>query len=133
MLELFLDLEASEEQFEAPFLYGSAKNGYAMKDPSESSEDMIVLLDTIMEKIAAISAAKLQAKIGRTLPVIVDDVGEADEDGDIGATARSQADAPEIDGNVFLRNVSADLKPGDIVQAEIEDADEHDLFGVPTA
>ena len=87
----------------------------------------------IMEKTAAISAAKLQAKIGRTLPVIVDDVGEADEDGDIGATARSQADAPEIDGNVFLRNVSADLKPGDIVQAEIEDADEHDLFGVPTA
>jgi len=52
VLELFLDLEASEEQFEAPFLYGSAKNGFAVTDPSESSEDMVVLLDTIMEKIA---------------------------------------------------------------------------------
>src|SRR3546814_8544019 len=52
----------------------------------------------IMEKTAAISAAKLAAKVGRTLPVIIDEVGEADDDGSIGATGRSQADAPEIDG-----------------------------------
>lgn len=84
----------------------------------------------IMEKTAAISAAKLQAKIGRTLPVIIDAVGEPDEDGDIGATGRSQADAPEIDGAVHLREVPASLKPGDIVNVTIEDADEHDLFGV---
>jgi len=57
-------------------------------------------------------------------------VGEADEDGDIGATGRSQADAPEIDGNVFLRNVPETLGPGDIVEAQVEDADAHDLFGV---
>lgn len=84
----------------------------------------------IMEKTAAISAAKLQARIGRTLPVIIDAVGEPDEDGDIGATGRSQADAPEIDGAVHLRNVSGNLQPGDIVTVAIEDADEHDLFGV---
>ncbi|WP_068073163.1 30S ribosomal protein S12 methylthiotransferase RimO [Novosphingobium lentum] len=84
----------------------------------------------IMEKTAAISAAKLAAKVGRVLPVIVDEVGEPDEDGDIGATARSQADAPEIDGNVFLRNVPAGLAPGDIVDVLVEDADAHDLFGV---
>lgn len=84
----------------------------------------------IMEKTAAISAAKLQAKIGRTLPVIIDLVGEPDEDGDIGATGRSQADAPEIDGAVHLRNVSGNLQPGDIVTVAIEDTDEHDLFGV---
>ncbi len=84
----------------------------------------------IMEKTAAISAAKLQAKIGRTLPVIIDAVGEPDEDGDIGATGRSQADAPEIDGAVHLREVPASLQPGDIVNVMIEDADEHDLFGV---
>ncbi|MEY4671948.1 MAG: ribosomal protein methylthiotransferase RimO [Pseudomonadota bacterium] len=84
----------------------------------------------IMEKTAAISAAKLQAKIGRTLPVIIDAVGEPDEDGDIGATGRSQADAPEIDGAVHLREVPASLQPGDIVNVTIEDADEHDLFGV---
>jgi len=85
----------------------------------------------LMQVTARISAAKLQAKIGRTLPVIIDEIGEPDEDGDIGATARSEADAPEIDGNVFLRNVSADLAVGDIIDAVIEDADEHDLFGVP--
>src|SRR3546814_8083326 len=84
----------------------------------------------IMAKTAAISAAKLEAKNGRTLPVIIDEVGEADEDGSIGATGRSQADAPEIDGHVYLRDVAAALKAGDIVDVEIEDADEHDLFGV---
>ncbi|MBO9519543.1 MAG: 30S ribosomal protein S12 methylthiotransferase RimO [Porphyrobacter sp.] len=84
----------------------------------------------IMEVTERISAAKLQAKIGRTLPVIIDEVGEADEDGDIGATGRSQADAPEIDGAVYLRNVPDTLQPGDIVQVTVEDADAHDLFGV---
>jgi ribosomal protein S12 methylthiotransferase len=48
----------------------------------------------------------------------------------VGATARSQADAPEIDGQVFLRNVPASLRPGDFASALIEDADAHDLFGV---
>ena len=83
----------------------------------------------IMEVTERISAAKLAAKVGRTLPVIIDEVGEPDEDGDIGATARSQADAPEIDGQVFLRNVPKSLAPGDFAQAVIEDADAHDLFG----
>ena len=85
----------------------------------------------IMAKCAEISAAKQAAKIGRTIPVIIDEVGEADEDGSVGATARSQADAPEIDGNVFLRDVDPALRPGAILQVMIEDADEHDLFGVP--
>ncbi|MEQ1639828.1 MAG: 30S ribosomal protein S12 methylthiotransferase RimO, partial [Novosphingobium sp.] len=53
-----------------------------------------------------------------------------DEDGDLGATGRSQADAPEIDGAVYLRDVAAGTAAGQIVQARIEDADEHDLFGV---
>ena len=79
----------------------------------------------IMEKTAAISAAKLSAKVGRTLEVIVDEI---DDEG--GANARSKADAPEIDGQVFLRD-AGHLAQGDIVSAKIEDADEHDLFGVP--
>ena len=83
----------------------------------------------IMEVTERISAAKLAAKVGRMLPVIIDEVGEPDEDGDIGATGRSQADAPEIDGAVYLRNVPDSLEPGDIVEAMIEDADAHDLFG----
>ena len=61
--------------------------------------------------------------------MIVDEVGEPDEDGDIGATGRSQADAPEIDGQVFLRNVPASLRPGDVIAALVEDADAHDLYG----
>jgi len=86
----------------------------------------------IMEKTEKISAARLAAKVGRVLPVIIDEVGEPDEDGDIGATGRSQADAPEIDGAVYLRNVPADLAPGAIVQVHIEEADAHDLYGAIT-
>ena len=106
---------------------GAAANDLPGPVPEELKEERY---QRLMERTAAISAAKLGAKIGRVLPVIVDEVGEADEDGDVGATARSQADAPEIDGNVFLRNVPAGLAPGAIVDVLIEDADAHDLFGV---
>ena len=50
-----------------------------------------------------------------------------DEDG---ATCRTKADAPEIDGAVYLRNVPASLKAGDFAQVLVEDADAHDLYGV---
>ena len=106
---------------------GAAANALTDPVPEEVKEERYARL---MELTARISAEKLAAKVGRTLPVIIDEVGEPDEDGDIGATARSQADAPEIDGNVFLRNVPANLEPGDFAEAVIEDSDEHDLFGV---
>lgn len=80
----------------------------------------------LMELTARISAEKLRAKVGRTLDVIIDAVD--DETG--GATGRSQADAPEIDGEVHLRD-AGHLAQGNIVPVVIEDADEHDLFGVP--
>lgn len=51
VLELFLDLDANEEQFGAPFLYGSAKNGYADTTPNTEAEGMVPLLDAIMENI----------------------------------------------------------------------------------
>jgi len=106
---------------------GAAANDLPGAVPEDVKEERFA---RIMAKCAAISAAKLAAKVGRVLPVIVDEVGEPDEDGDIGATARSQADAPEIDGNVFLRNVPPTLAPGDIVPVLVEDSDEHDLYGV---
>ena len=84
----------------------------------------------LMELTARISADRLAEKVGKVLPVIIDEVGEPDRDGDIGATGRSQADAPEIDGNVFLRNVDIATQPGMFVSALIEQTDEHDLFGV---
>lgn len=105
---------------------GAAANDLPGQVPEEVKEERYA---RIMEKTEAISAAKLAAKVGRVIPVIVDEVGEPDEDGDIGATARSQADAPEIDGNVYLRNVPASLKAGDFVDVVVEDADAHDLFG----
>ncbi|MES2495381.1 MAG: 30S ribosomal protein S12 methylthiotransferase RimO [Pseudomonadota bacterium] len=101
---------------------GAPANDLPGAVPEEVKEERYA---RIMDKCAAISAAKLQAKIGRTLDVIIDVA-----DGDGGATGRSQADAPEIDGEVHLRD-AGDLKQGDIVAVEIEDADEHDLFGVP--
>ena len=61
-----------------------------------------------------------------TLDVLIDAVDT--ETG--GATGRSKADAPEIDGEVHLRD-AGHLAPGDIVSATIEDSDEHDLFGIP--
>lgn len=78
-----------------------------------------------MEVQQDISAAKLQAKIGRTISCIIDAV-----DGEGGADARSMADAPEVDGKVFLRDVDEAVKQGDYVQVTVEDADEYDLYGV---
>lgn len=71
-----------------------------------------------------ISAQKLQKKIGKTLDIIIDDVG------DDGAVGRSKADAPEIDGCVYLEGAT-DLQPGSIIQAEVIDADEYDLWAKP--
>ncbi len=105
---------------------GAAANALPDQVPEAVKEERYARTMEVTERI---SAAKLAAKVGRTLPVIIDEVGEPDEDGDIGATGRSQADAPEIDGAVYLRNVPASLAPGDIVNVTIEDADAHDLFG----
>ncbi len=109
---------------------GAQANALPGPVPEEIKEERYA---RVMEVTERISAAKLAAKVGRTIPVIIDEVGEADEAGDIGATGRSQADAPEIDGAVYLRNVAASLAAGDIIEARIEDSDAHDLFGVPTS
>jgi ribosomal protein S12 methylthiotransferase len=81
----------------------------------------------MMELTARISSAKLQAKIGREIDVLIDLA-----DGEGGATGRSKSDAPEIDGEVHLRDALG-AKQGDILRVLVEDADEHDLFGVPVA
>jgi len=97
----------------------------AMEDqvPEEVKQERF---DRIMALSARISADKLARKVGSTIEVLIDAVDE--ETG--GATGRSKADAPEIDGEVHLRDAGA-LQPGHIVLARIEGADDHDLFGVP--
>jgi ribosomal protein S12 methylthiotransferase len=79
--------------------------------------------ERFMTKAQAISEAKLQAKVGRTLDVIVDEV---DQDA---ATCRTMADAPEIDGNLFIDEGHQDLNIGDIVTVEVDEAGEYDLWG----
>ncbi len=106
---------------------GAAANDLSDPVPEAVKEERY---QRLMEVTARISAAKLAAKVDTMIPVIIDEVGEPDEDGDIGATGRSQADAPEIDGAVYLRDVPETLAAGDIVEVAIEDADAHDLFGV---
>ncbi|MEO1959807.1 MAG: 30S ribosomal protein S12 methylthiotransferase RimO, partial [Paracoccus sp. (in: a-proteobacteria)] len=71
----------------------------------------------------AISEAKLAAKIGQRVQVIVDQV-DAD-----GATCRTKADAPEIDGNLFIDQGFEALSPGDIVTVTVDEAGEYDLWG----
>lgn len=78
--------------------------------------------ERFMQVQQEISAARLQAKIGRTLTVLIDEV---DNEGAIG---RSYADAPEIDGLVYL-NGEHNVQPGDRVEVLIEHADEYDLWG----
>lgn len=79
--------------------------------------------ERFMEKAQAISEAKLAAKVGRRLEVIVDEVD------DEGATCRTKADAPEIDGNLFIDEGFEGLAPGDILTVEVEEAGEYDLWG----
>ncbi|WP_327789201.1 30S ribosomal protein S12 methylthiotransferase RimO [Marinimicrococcus flavescens] len=76
-----------------------------------------------MAKQQRISAARLQAKVGRTLEVMVDGT---DEEGNI--VARSQGDAPEVDGCVWLEGAEG-MRPGTILKARITAADAYDLFG----
>ena len=79
--------------------------------------------DHFMEKAQSISEAKLAAKVGKVIQVIVDEVD------DEGATCRTKADAPEIDGNLFIDEGFEGLAPGDIVTVTVEEAGEYDLWG----
>jgi ribosomal protein S12 methylthiotransferase len=79
--------------------------------------------DRFMEKAQAISEAKLAAKVGLQMQVLVDSVDAE------GATCRTKADAPEIDGNLFIDEGFESLKPGDLVDVTVEEAGEYDLWG----
>lgn len=80
-------------------------------------------LQRFMETQAAISANRLQAKVGTRQVVLIDSV-----DGE-NATARSSADAPEIDGVVHVSVDDYEIEAGDFIEVDVVQADEHDLFG----
>ncbi|MCB1363357.1 MAG: 30S ribosomal protein S12 methylthiotransferase RimO [Rhodobacteraceae bacterium] len=79
--------------------------------------------ERFMERAQAVSAAKLAARVGRTVRAIVDDVDAQ------AATCRTMADAPEIDGNLFIDTGFETLKPGDIVSVQVDEAGDYDLWG----
>jgi len=97
---------------------GAAANALPGAVPEELKQER---LERFMVRQAEISATRLQAKVGRRLQVLVDEVGED------GVVARSAADAPEIDGLVFVAD-AREARPGEFIEVEVTEADEHDLW-----
>jgi ribosomal protein S12 methylthiotransferase len=98
---------------------GAAANALPDHVPAEIQEERYA---RFMERAAAISKERLQARVGRRMRVLVDEVGEA------GAVARSAADAPQIDGVVRISEAGK-LRAGDWAEVEIVAADAYDLTG----
>lgn len=99
---------------------GARSNALPDHVPAEVKQER---WDRFMKKSQAISEAKLAAKVGQVIEVIVDEV-DAD-----GVTCRTKADAPEIDGNLFIDTGFEAVKVGDIVTVEVDEAGEYDLWG----
>ncbi len=97
---------------------GAAANALAGAVSEDEKQDR---LERFMEVQAGISADRLAEKIGRRMLVLVDENDES------GSLARSAADAPEIDGTVFIEGEP--LTPGEFVEVEITASGEHDLWG----
>ena len=123
--ELLDFIEAADINRAGCFAYspvdGAAANALPGAVPEAVKEER---RQRFMEKQAEISARLLADKVGDVLPVIIDSV-DADSASAIG---RTPYDAPEIDGVVHISGVSG-IKAGDIVHVNIDDSDDHDLFG----
>lgn len=99
---------------------GARSNALPDHVPEELKEER---WHRFMAKAQEISEAKLAAKVGKRMEVLVDEVD------DEGATCRTKADAPEIDGNLFIDEGFETLKPGDMVTVEVDEASDYDLWG----
>ncbi len=105
------------------FAYSPVKGAKANELPDAVPEEVKQeRVERFMAHQAQISAARLQQRVGKKETVLVDEVVAE------GAVARSKADAPEIDGQVFIDGATH-LKVGDFVTVEMEEADEYDLWG----
>ncbi len=120
--ELLDFLETAQLDRVGAFTYspvdGAAANALPDHVPPEVQQERLARLMQLQEEI---SAKRLAAKVGKTLQVLVDEVDEE------GAIARSAADAPEIDGQVYIDDGQS-LKVGDFVNVRITDSDAHDLW-----
>ncbi|MDH5711342.1 MAG: 30S ribosomal protein S12 methylthiotransferase RimO, partial [Gammaproteobacteria bacterium] len=97
---------------------GAAANELGEPVPEEVKQERLA---RFMEKQIEISAERLKRNIGKEIQVLIDEVGES------GAIARSMADAPDIDGLVYILEAH-DLQPGDRVWVHIDNTDEHDMW-----
>jgi ribosomal protein S12 methylthiotransferase len=97
---------------------GAVANALPDHIPPEVQQVRLARLMLLQEDI---SEQRLKRKIGKTITVLVDEVNEE------GAIARSSADAPEIDGVVYIEN-GQQLSAGDFVEVKITDSDTHDLW-----
>ncbi|NYT47066.1 MAG: 30S ribosomal protein S12 methylthiotransferase RimO [Candidatus Methanofishera endochildressiae] len=105
------------------FAYSPVKGAVANDLPDSVPEEIKQeRLARFMAHQAEISAARLQLRVGRIEQVIIDEVVAE------GAVARSKADAPEIDGQVYIDGATH-LKVGDLVNVEIEEVDDYDMWG----
>ncbi len=98
---------------------GAVANDLPDHVPPEVQQERLARLMWLQEEI---SEERLKRKIGKTMTVLVDEVDEE------GAIARSFADAPEIDGQVYITD-GQHLNVGDMVEVVISDSDTHDLWG----
>jgi ribosomal protein S12 methylthiotransferase len=112
------------------FAYSDVDGAKANELPGQVPEEVKQeRLSRFMEVQERISAAKLQSKVGSMQTVLVDEL-TTDDDDNVIAIARTKADAPEIDGVVYLQDADG-LNPGDFVEVQILGADGHDLVGGP--
>jgi ribosomal protein S12 methylthiotransferase len=120
--ELLDFLDAAQLDRVGAFAYspvdGAAANALPGALPEEVREERKMRLMRHQEDI---STQRLEAKIGRTLTVLVDDIDEE------GAIARSEGDAPDIDGLVYIDD-GHDLEIGEFVEVTVNDCDVHDLY-----
>ena len=100
---------------------GAVANDLPGHVPEEVKQSRYERLMTLQQDI---SAQKLQEKVGKTLTVLVDEIDSAEGI----AICRSYADAPEIDGHVYVDDISAQVKVGQFLTVTIDEASEYDLF-----
>ncbi|WLF85010.1 30S ribosomal protein S12 methylthiotransferase RimO [Moraxella sp. ZY210820] len=125
--EFLLDwLKAAQLDRVGCFTYSPVEGAVANDLPDPVPEEIKQQrFERFMQVQQEISAQKLQKRIGQRMTVLVDSL----EDEYPVAVARSYADAPEIDGHVFVEDIDkSQIKAGDLLEVEITDADEYDLF-----
>ncbi len=121
--ELLAFLEAAQLDRVGCFAYSPVTGATANALPDPVPEEVRqARLERFMQAQAEISQRRLQRKVGSVQRVLVDETGASV------AVGRSTADAPEIDGKVYVHGATK-LRPGQFVDVRIERADEHDLHG----